>query len=245
MASSSGSSPGPYRPRREPSASRWLRRGLLWPLLVAATAFAERPAYLKEALAKFSPETPHGWAYTLRTESDGRETVERFDPARPPDTRWTLLRANGHAPTPDELDKYIKFKGGQTTSATQATFRKEDLDPGALTLISEDAQRADYRCGFREQSANSDKMLAHLVLRLRICKQPAHVEKYTLLLREPYSPVLGVKMHELTVDLIYSPPTDARPSLPWRGTSHFRGRMFVVPVEENLRLTYSDFAAPP
>ena len=201
--------------------------------------------YLQAALASFSPEVPHGWAYTLRTESDGRETVERFDPATPADGQWTLLRTNGHAPTPEELAKYTKFKGGQTTSAAQATFRKDDVDPGSLTLVSEDARRADYNCAFREQSASSDKMLAHLVLRLRISKQPAHVEKYTLELREPYSPVLGVKMHELVVDLMYSPPAAGRPSLPWRSTSHFRGRMFVVPVEENLRLTYSDFVDTP
>jgi hypothetical protein len=53
--------------------------------------------------------------------------------------------------------------------------------------------------------------------------------------------VLGVKMRELTVQLLFAPPAAGRPSLPARGTSHFVGRIFLVPVEENLRFTYSEF----
>ena len=245
MASSSGSFPGLRRLRREALFFARLRCWLLWPLLAATPALAENPAYLQEALAAFSVEVPRGWAYTMKTERDSRQTVERCDPAKPPAEQWTLLMMDGRPPTPEELTKYVKFKSGQTAGPVQATFQKGDIDPGSLTLVSEDAKRAEYTCAFREQAANADKMLGHLLLRLKICKQPAHVEKYTLELSEPYSPVLGVKMHELVADMTFSPPADGRPSLPRRSTSHFRGRMFFIPVEENIRLTYTDFGAAP
>lgn len=245
MVSLRGLFPDLRRSRREGISFARLRWWLLWPLLAAAPAFAEKPAYLQEALAAFTTEVPPGWAYTLKTERDDRQSVERCDPSKPPEEQWTLLLTEGRPPTPEELVKYAKFKTGRTTGATQATFKKSDIEPGSLTLVSEDARWAEYLCAFREQSIQTDKMLGHLALRLKICKQPPHVEKYTLELREPYSPVFGVKMHELVAVMTFSPPADGRPSLPLRSTSHFRGRMLFLPVEENLRLTYSDFVPLP
>jgi hypothetical protein len=214
-------------------------------LLAATTATAELPAYLHEALGKFSPEVPREWAYTVMTERDGQRTTERFDASKPPEEQWQLLLIEGRKPTADELAKYFKYKAGQVPGATQATFQKNDIEPGSIELLREDALRAEFACAFREQSANSDKMLAHLRLRVTVAKQQPHVEKFALELREPYSPVLGVKMRELLVEMNFAPPGADRPSLPVRSSSHFLGRIFFVPVEENLRYTYSDFIRVP
>lgn len=244
MASLSGSLSESKVRRTGPAAcpTGWLLLGLL---LVAAPALAGNPAYLREALAGFDPAVPGGWAYTLKTERDGRQTVERCDPAKAAAAQWTLLLTDGRPPTSAELEKYAKYKAGQAGGATEGSFRKSDIEPGSLVLVSEDSRWAEYRGAFREQAANSDKMLGHLALLLRICKQPAYVEKYTLVLRDAYSPVLGVKMKELTAEMIFTAPTDDRPVLPWRNRSHFRGRLFFWPITEDLRLTYSDFVRPP
>jgi hypothetical protein len=66
------------------------------------------------------------------------------------------------------------------------------------------------------------------------------VEKFVLELKEPYSPVLGVRMRELVVRMNFTPPAADRPSLPATNTSHFLGRIFFIGVEETLTLTYSD-----
>lgn len=245
-----GGTPGFSRPRSLPFHRRPFLVGRLLglgvgALVVAAAAHAEKPSYRLEALATFSAEVPSGWAYTLKTERNEHQLVERFDPAKPLTEQWTLLLTDGRSPTPKDLTQYAKFKAVQPTGAAQATFQKGDLEPGSMALLSEDARRAEYRCSFREQSANADKMLGHVTLRLQISKQPAYVEKYTLELPQPYSPVLGVKMNELVVEVSFSPPADDRPSLPLRSISHFRGRMLLFPVEENLRLTYSEYVPRP
>jgi hypothetical protein len=199
------------------------------------------PGFLRTALDSFRAEVPPDWAYTLTTEREGRLITERFDPSKPPAEQWALLRMDGRIPAKADLESYQKYKAGQAPGAMPATFNKGDIDPGSIELVREDPGRAEFTCKFRDQSANADKMLGHLRLRLTIRKLQPHVEKFTMELREPYSPVLTVRMRELVVTMEFAPPGDDRPSLPVRSSSHFLGSVFFISVEENLRFSYADF----
>lgn len=236
MPSLTGSSPVCRRPRR-----RGVRLAL-GALFVVASAAAAVPDYVREALGKFNPEVPAGWAYTLTTvrNEDARSTA-RFDPTRPPAEQWTLLELNGRPPTAKEGAQFARARATGGGSATpQGTFQKGDIDPASITLVSEDAERGEFAAGFRAEATGADKMLGHLTLRLTVTKHSPHIEKFVLQLKEPYSPVLGVKMRELLVQMTFTPPSAGRPSLPAVNSSHFLGRIFFVGVEENLTLTYTD-----
>jgi hypothetical protein len=242
MASSIGASPPPPPC---PDRARPARRGvglILAACLAAAGARAALPAYLREALDHFSPEVPGEWAYTQTTIRNDLATTERFDPAQPPADRWTLLQYHGREPTGPDREKYQQFKASGPTTASQAAFRPGDIEPGSMELIREDSARAEFRCTFRAEAAGSDKMLGHLRLQLTVNKQQPHIEKYLLGLNEPYSPVLGVKMNVLTVEMSFSPPTPDRPSLPAVSSSHFAGRIFFIGTTENLQVSYSAYS---
>jgi len=215
---------------------------LLLLLFAAARGAAAVPDYVRAALAKFSPEVPAGWAYTLTTvRNDQDRSTARFDPAQPPAERWTLLLLNGRTPTPPEAAQYARARAGGNSATPQGTFQKADIEPASLVMLREDADRAEFRCSFRAEATGSDKMLGHLALRLTISKRRPHVEKFALELTAPYSPVLGVKMRELLVQMSFSAPTGTEPSLPSANTSHFIGRIFFFPLEENLALAYTDY----
>lgn len=240
MASSTGSY-RVFRPRRFEALA--LALGLL---LCALRAPAAMPDYVKEALAKFSPEVPAGWAYTLTTvRNNEARTAARFDPARPPAERWTLLELNGRLPSDKEALQYRRAATAGGSAAPQANFQRSDIDPATVQLVREDAERGEFTCAFRDESTGADKMLGHLRLRLVVARQQPHVEQFTLELKEPYSPVLGVKMRELLVRMHFSPPTAAHPSLPSAHSSRFLGRIFFIGMEENLELTYSDYRPVP
>ncbi|MBI2496637.1 MAG: hypothetical protein HYV75_01470 [Opitutae bacterium] len=212
-------------------------------MLGAATAArAALPDYVREALGRFSAELPPHWAFTTTTVRAKVSTAERYDPAKPPGEQWTLLRYNGRTPEAKELAKYQKLRAANPSPASSASFNRGDIDPGSLRLRHEDGERAEFEGGFREASAGADKMLRYLQLRLTVNKRVPHVERYTLRLREPYTPILGVKMNELRVVMTFTPPAPDRPSLPAACTSHFRGRIFFIGTQEDLRVTYSDFA---
>lgn len=239
MASSSGSSPGFLRPSFD-----WLRRcaGALALCLCTAQTLAEQPAYLRTALDKFTPGVPAGWAYTLTTVRNERAITERFDPTRPPGGQWMLLEIEGRLPTAEESEKYLRARTAGP-GGMQANFEKADIEPGSLSLVQEDATQAEFAGGFRETSTGTDKMLGHLNLRLKVDKQAAYVTAYTLELREPYSPVLGVKMTDLQVEARFSAPEGSRPSLLQTMTSRFTGRIFFISTGENLQLNYRDHTA--
>lgn len=213
-------------------------------LVSAASGLAAMPDYLRTALRNFSPEVSPRWAYTLTTVRNGKEsTTARFDPAKPGAEQWTLLQLNGSPPTPEAAAQYARARAGGGNGATPpGVFQKSDIEPASVELLREDEERGEFRCTFRAEATGSDKMLGHLALRLTVNKRSRYVEKFILELTAPYSPVLGVKMRELRVEMSFTAPGIDGPGLPAASTSHFVGRIFLFGVEEDLALTYSDFA---
>lgn len=224
------------------------RRRFLWRLIAVAVvscstalAHAAIPDYLHDALAHFIPEVPPHWAFSLTTVQEGRRTSEHFDPSKSPTEQWSLLETEGRKATAKDIEKYFRYKARQAPGPIKATFHKDDIEPGTLQLVRENADHAVYHCTFREVASNGDKMLAHLGLLLTINKRLGYVERYCMTLDAPYSPVFSVKMNELVVTMDFSPPDATHPSLPVRGSSHFAGRIFLIPTGENITYRYFDF----
>ncbi len=208
--------------------------------LPLAARASEPPAYVREALSHFTSDAPGGWAYTMTTTKDGQTSVERYDPSQPVGAQWTLLKNNGRTPTHEEIRRYTQYKTGTTQGSTRAaTFEKNDIDFTSMRLVHEDAARAEFESRFRE---GDDKMLAHFIVNLTFSKNPAVLEKFTLHLDKPFSPVIGMRMKELFVDMTFSPATATRPSLPLNSASIFHGRfMLFKSIDEDIRITYSDY----
>lgn len=244
MPNSSGSSLASRRLR--PKAGRpsaWL---VLAACVWTTAATAATPDYLRAALNHFTPNVPAGWAYTLETTRNGQQMIERFDPARPPESQWSLRQFQGRNPTADELEKYAQSRPTASAGGMQANFQKDDIEPGSIKLVREDETRAEFDALFREESGGADKMLGHLQLKLTVNKQLAYIERYVVSLKEPYWPVLGVKMNTLRIEATFSAPAGGtQPSLLASVESHFAGRILLISNEENLHLIYTEFSAPP
>lgn len=109
--------------------------------------------------------TPEDYAYTrtIRTEStegnkkEERVVIDRWDPAKPQDQRWTLVSINGQPPTDDQLKNYrtetlkrrpayygrvAEYFGKPATSATDArgrpTFRFPSLPKETVVVSGSD-----------------------------------------------------------------------------------------------------------
>lgn len=204
------------------------------------SANAAVPAYLRQAIARYHPDAPSGWAFTLTTTRDGKTSRERFDPSRPKGGEWTLLETEGRAPTAQEIERYGRYKASNTPTTNRATFERGDLDLEGASLLREDETHAEFRLKFREST--NQPLLTHVVLDLKVRKATASVESSVLRLFEPFSPALGVRMNSLLVTTTHSAPGADAPSLPQEIVSQFRGRMFfLIPLDEDLRVAYSDF----
>jgi hypothetical protein len=87
------------------------------PLTSSLAAEASNADALKERIITHARTvTPEDYAYTrtIRTEStegnkkEERVVVDRWDPSKPQDQRWTLVSINGQPPTADQLKTYGK-----------------------------------------------------------------------------------------------------------------------------------------
>lgn len=215
---------------------RLLLIGLLSSITLGA---AELPAYLKEALTRFTPDIPPDYAYTLTTQRGSDISVERFDPSKPIQQQWTLLERNHRPATAEENARYSSYRITVAPNA-RATFKRGDIDLNSFRLISETATHAEYQGRFREDLI--DPMLHHLDLFLTVAKHPAAIERFVLQLTEPFSPILSIKMQELRVETVLSPSTNHGSSLPQRTTSRFRGRVLLFKsIEEDVQTAYTDF----
>ncbi|HEX8490340.1 MAG TPA: hypothetical protein VF626_04945, partial [Chthoniobacterales bacterium] len=136
------------------------------PLATSIAAEANNPDALKERIvAHARTVTPEDYAYTrtIRTEStegnenEERVVVDRWDPTKPQDQRWTLVSINGQPPTADQLKTYAKetpkrrpahygrvaeYFGKTATSATDAKgrsiFRLGSLPKDTVMVMGSD-----------------------------------------------------------------------------------------------------------
>lgn len=212
-----------------------------WLLFAVSSAQATTlPDYLTQALTCLTSDAPHGWAYTVATTRDDEHSVERYDPSRPKGGEWTLIERNGRAPDADEIQRYLRYKASNAPATARASFQKGDIDVGSLALQREENGLAVFRGRFREDAG--EPLLAHVVLDLTVDPARASVVEAVLRLAAPFSPALGVRMHELTLTMTFKEAADGSVVLPHTAHSRFRGRLFfLVPIEEEMRIAYSDF----
>ncbi|MFI5335810.1 MAG: hypothetical protein ACHQ5A_03450 [Opitutales bacterium] len=211
------------------------------PLLAAAAlSAAELPGPAREALAGFATDAPPGWAYTLTTRRGGESSIERYDPARPPGQQWQLLKHNGADPSPGEIDRYDRYRVTLNATAPRATFRRGDIDSAFARFLGTTDGLDEYACLFRADV--DDPLLNHLELRFWVARQTASIPRYQLHLKEPFSPIIGMKIEQLDVEVILSPPAADRPALPRNSHSVFHGRFLLVKsVDEETSVSYSDY----
>src|SRR3954462_13781263 len=75
-------------------------------LMLVRGVFGAVPPEWEAALKSFRSDAPRGWSFNQTTVAEGKSMVEHCDGARPEFDRWSLVRKDGRAPTPDELNEY-------------------------------------------------------------------------------------------------------------------------------------------
>jgi len=139
-------------------------RALAAVALLSAASPALADALLDRLLADARAAGPEdfAWTRTTRTEQRGGKAVEtqtiveRYDPSRPADRRWTLSSIDGRAPTADEAAKYARSRadtvvpsysrlgmhlGGRLTrddAAGHPVYRGSGLPKGAFVANGHD-----------------------------------------------------------------------------------------------------------
>jgi hypothetical protein len=213
--------------------------------LVAAACVraAEAPPLLERAVEDWLGERDH-WAFTQRAveyDNDGpRERLERFDPSKPGDQRWTLLAIDGQPPTDAQRAAWAKKKFKKNRRRFDQPLG-DYFDFAGAKLLSETPELMRYEVPLR-----TDKSWLFPIDKVRVTvtvnKQTKALEHLSANVREPFKVLLGiarilggdVDLSFLNLDADVAPaPESTQPT----GTA----KVTVTRFGERVEFTWSDF----
>lgn len=202
----------------------------------ALPAVSPLPAELVKALDSFRAEGPRGWAFTQTTSGTGKERVERYDPRKRGQARWTLLLEQGAPPTEEEQRRYRDTRPSYDSSADLAA----QLDRETVEIAATDATSTTYQFRLRPGSED-DKAAAHMRAHFVLDHATGAFTRVEVFTVGPFKPATSLTIDSARTTILYSPPTDALPVLPREVSMHVQGKRFWFrEFEQKVISTYSD-----
>lgn len=198
---------------------------------------------LEEAVEKWLGERDH-WAFTQRAveydDGKARERLERYDPSKPGDGRWTLLAIDGKAPTAEQHAAWAKKKFKKNKRRFDSPIG-DYFDFSEAKLVSETPKMMRYEVPLRRDKNwlfQTDKVR----VLVSINKETRALEHLTANVREPVKVLLGLaKITDGKLDLSFlnfdasaePGPETTKPT----GSAH----VTVSKFGERAEFTWSDF----
>lgn len=214
------------------------------PLLALATpvySAGDNLQLLEQAVESWLGERDH-WAFTQRAiEYDNgrpRERLERYDPSKPGNTRWTLLAINGHPPTAEEHAAWARKKFKKNKRRFDSPLG-DYFEFREAKVLAEDDKTVRYEVplrGDKQWLFETDKVRVSVTVN----KQSRALERLSADLRDqPLKILLGLaKVWEGALDLTFDDnggpgPNGATPT----GTA----KVSVTRFGERAEFTWTDF----
>ncbi len=216
---------------------------LIFPWLASAAAPVAAEPLLEGAVERWLGERDH-WAFTQRAvefdDAGPRERLERYDPSRPGNARWTLLAIDGRPPTAQEQEAWARKK-----------FRKERrkfdspigdyFDFRSARVVSESPAAIDFEVPLRRDKNwlfQTDKVRVVVT----ISKETKALVHLRASVREPVKVLLGLaRITAGRADLSFLNFSDEAEPGPETTQPTGSARVSVSKFGERVEFTWSDF----
>jgi hypothetical protein len=225
----------------------FLTRKILTVVLVAFAGSicvrAAEESYLEQAVERWLGERDH-WAFTQRAvEYDGpkpRERLERYDPSKSGNGRWTLLEINGHEPTAEEYAAWAKKKFKKNRRRFDSPIG-DYFDFKDAKVVSETPKLIRFEVPLRRDKNwlfQTDKVKVVVTIN----KETRALEHLTAHVREPLKVLLGLaKITDGILDLSFMNFDDDATPGPESTQPTGSARVTVSKLGERAEFTWSDF----
>jgi hypothetical protein len=220
-------------------------RHLLFSWLLGSLAFAAEPepSLLEQAVEDWLGERDH-WAFTQRAvEFEGdkpRERLERYDPSRSGNARWTLLTINGRPPTPEQHAAWAKKKFKKNRRRMDTPLG-DFFDFRDAKIVAQTPKLVHYEVPLRKDKNwlfQTDKVKVVVTVN----KETRALEHLKANVREPVKVLLGLaKITDGKVDLSFLHFDDDATPGPESAQPTGSARMTVSKFGERAEYTWSDF----
>lgn len=203
-------------------------------------ATAEQKKLFSAALGKIGLDAD-GWAFTetSRSMEDGRVTTVRYDPAKPPAERSTLLKVEGKEPKPAYLEKWRSEARDPLPGLGELPPLSSVVDLNDVRVVADETAAVVFELPVKASNAEfpADKFLA----RFRVNKTHRGFEDFSVKLREAMSvggiakvTDAGLEARFQTIDPALAP----QPALLKMGGGV---RVLLVKFSRSFEVTRTDF----
>lgn len=214
---------------------------ILFALAAPAFAATDNMQLLEEAVERWLGERDH-WAFTQRAveyqNGKPRERLERYDPSKAGNARWTLLAINGQLPTAEQHAAWAQKKFKKNRRRFDSPIG-DYFEFGNAKILADDGRNVRYLVPLRRDKSwlfETDKVLVTVTVN----KETRALERLVADLRdEPLKILWGIaKITDGVLDLRFDDdgapgPGSAAPS----GTA----KVSVTKFGERAEFTWSQF----
>jgi hypothetical protein len=217
-------------------------------LAVAVQAAEDPLAVAERALTALDETSMDGWAFTERLIRNGTEVLLRHDPARPRGERWKVISVDGRPPTAKEIEEYTGHREkGEDEERGEGEDKEQSavIETDSLVFIEESPTHLVYGFQPAPEGEDDDEAKAfneHVDGVLRIAKSGPYVESIEMRSREPFSPMLSVKIKEFSTIMTFAPVGDEGTVLPSSVVMNMKGRALLFKkINEKVETSYSEY----
>jgi hypothetical protein len=204
---------------------------------------ATTPPLLEQAVDDWLGERDH-WAFTQRAvEYDNgkpKERLERYDPSKPGDGRWTLLAIDGKPPTEEQRAAWAKKKFKKNRRHFDSPIG-DYFDFKGATIVAETPKLVRYLVPLRGDKRwlfETDKVRVVVTIN----KESRALEHLTANVREPVKVLLGIaKITEGKIDLNFLPFEVDTPTAPEAAQPTGSAKVSVSKPGGRVEFTWSEF----
>lgn len=187
---------------------RFSRQVILAFAFAFSAAAAETPAMLAGAIRNWSAEMDE-WAFTqrVRTFDDEKiklERLERYDPSRPDNQRWELLKIDGKPPTAGQREYWQQRKNRKPKRRSEKAI-EDYFDFERATMVEETPEWVRYDVPINREMTRLVP-LEKISVEVTVNKRTQTIQQVTGGLREPFRFALGLaKITDIWLDVRFDP----------------------------------------
>ena len=207
---------------------------------VAIPATRSDVALVESAFEGISRNYRDDWGFReTRTSGEG-EFVGRYDPARPPGERWTLVSVDGRPPTEQEAEDYRADRTRDGDDGGAGMSNADIVADGSLELIASTDETLTYT--FTPAGDDDEEFFEDLIGTLTIDRTGRYLHALTLANDKPVRPATGVKISRFRVHLTFASLTPDGPVVPTGVDVSIKGRAYLaIGFDEVEKITWDEY----
>ncbi|MBN2282230.1 MAG: hypothetical protein JXQ65_16730 [Candidatus Marinimicrobia bacterium] len=208
-------------------------------LILAGSLLAQTPEIVTAAFEKVNADTVHQYRFKKSVRASDNTQILQYDPTQEGSDCWQLISVNDQPPDKNQLREFYKemSKNGKDSNKSLSFDTKDMKD---FLLLQETSKIMEY--AFAINGDEDDKMAENLKCSLCINKSDTTINRIAMLLTEPVSPMISVKIDEFRVEMVFDKIAETGSTLIKETQTRIKGKAMVFKeIDENVTEKYFDY----